>query len=359
MKQAGGVHLRPWQAAAAAAATGALLLTGTHSAFAADPAPEPAASQAAASADDGQLTWSVTPVDKDNASRSLFEYNVEPGDVIKDTLRVRVIGSTEIGFQVYGSDAFLGESGVFDVLPAAKPSKDVGSWVEMGRDRLTIRGGDATEIPFTLTVPDNATPGDHVGGIVTSVGSTVDAGDGGNVRLDRRLGARIYLRVAGPLTPALTVSKPTVSYRGSANPVGGKTQISYTISNTGNTRLQAKRNVKVGGLLGGGTIKRDLPELLPGAVLSFTEILSGPRVLGPANAKVAVEPRDQLQGELPTSSFTAATSSGSAFAFAWSQLLLLLLFAGLVSAYLVNRKRTQDGADSADVDTQRAPAPTA
>lgn len=307
-----------------------LLLTGAQAAGA-EPAPN------------DQLSWAVSPTESDGGPRAIFEYDVKPGDVISDSLSVRVIGPNQITFGVYGSDALLNESGVFDVLPEAKPSRDVGSWVEMERARLTVAGDDRAEIPFTLTVPANATPGDHVGGIVTSVATDLDAGKGGNVRLDRRLGARIYLRVAGELKPAIAISRPTVSYRASANPFGGRTEISYTITNKGNTRVQGKRAVKVGGVLGGSSIHRDLPELLPGAILSFTETLAGPRAIGPATVKVEIEPREQLKGELPTSAFVAAAGSVGIWAVPWSQIVLILLLGFAVATVVIRRRRDGNG----------------
>ena len=65
-------------------------------------------------------------------------------------------------------------------------------------------------------MPDNATPGDHSAGIVTSL---MTASSGAAVALDRRLGARYYLRVSGTLSPAVGVSKVQVGYSGSLNPV--------------------------------------------------------------------------------------------------------------------------------------------
>lgn len=318
------------RALAATAAALTLLITGGLGA-AAESTPVPD------TADDGRLTWAVSPAKKDDQARALFNYSVEPGDVIADTLHVHVSGSSPIALQVYGSDAFLNDSGVFDVLPAAEVPRDLGSWIEMDHDHVTVQSGDETDIPFTLTVPANATPGDHVGGIVTSVGSDLDAKNGGTVRLDRRLGARVYVRVSGALEPGLTVSKPRVSYRPSANPFGGRTEISYTITNTGNVRVHARRSTTISELLGGSSRKRDLPELLPGSALSFTESLTGPRLLGPVHASVAVEPRDQLAGELPTSAFVKVTGSADTWALPWSQLLLLVLVLGL--GVLARRRR--------------------
>ena len=292
-------------------------------------------------AEENALTWALSPVDKDGQPRAQFRYEAKPGDVVTDTVRLRVLSSRPITFQVYAADAFLGTDGVFDVLSANKPSKDLGSWVAPTQDTVTVPGGGLAEIPFTLTVPDNATPGDHVAGLVTTVSSDVDTANSGTVRLDRRLGSRIYLRVAGPLNPGLAVSDPHVSYHASVNPLGGSSTVSYTVTNTGNTRLQANRAVSLHGFLGGiggGSRAADVTELLPGSSLVFTDKVGGPRLGGIARAKIAITPREPLAGELPTSGFTAATAATSTLAPAWSQLVLLVLLLGGGAAASVRRR---------------------
>ena len=95
-----------------------------------------------------------------------------------------------------------------------------------------IQPGKTAEVPFTVTVPDNATPGDYVGGILTSLTQS-DEAEGINV--DRRLGIRVKLRVGGELKPNLAIEDLHVDYAGSANPFGkGDATVTYTIHNTGN-----------------------------------------------------------------------------------------------------------------------------
>ena len=70
------------------------------------------------------------------------------------------------------------------------------------RRHRRVQPGESVEVPFTVTVPDNATPGDYVGGIVTSL---TQSGDAEGINVDRRLGIRIRLRVGGELKPSLAV----------------------------------------------------------------------------------------------------------------------------------------------------------
>ena len=56
-----------------------------------------------------------------------------------------------------------------------------------------------TEVPFAIALPRDATPGDYVGGIVSSLKP-------GGSDADQRAGIQIRLRVGGALKPSLAVS---------------------------------------------------------------------------------------------------------------------------------------------------------
>lgn len=67
--------------------------------------------------------------------------------------------------------------------------------------------GKRADIPFEFKVPANATPGDHIGGLVASVRQTEESADGQRPEVERRVAARVYLRVTGPVQ-ALTSTPP-------------------------------------------------------------------------------------------------------------------------------------------------------
>jgi len=223
----------------------------------------------ASAADDGRLTWGVAPADNAQGSdRPNFVYDAEPGGVIHDGLVVTNLGSDPLTLKVYAADALTTSSGQLDLLPAGQPSVDVGTWVALDDDTVEVPAGGSTTVPFTVTVPDDATPGDHSGGVVTSY---VSDASGAPVALDSRLGSRMHIRVAGELNPAVTVSAASVTYHGTANPfAAGSATVTYTVTNTGNTRVSGTDQAHVSGP--GGTVRTTpaggtLPELLPGSTL--------------------------------------------------------------------------------------------
>ena len=97
--------------------------------------------------------------------------------------------------------------------------------------------------PFTLTVPANAQPGDHIGGVIAAL---TQRANGGRVAQENRVGDAVYLRVSGPLQPVLSVESLSVGgYHGTVNPFGGgSTSVSYTVHNTGNVSCRARRRCR-------------------------------------------------------------------------------------------------------------------
>src|SRR5207249_10040860 len=84
------------------------------------------------------------------------------------TGRVRVtnVGSTAGDLLLYGVDATTAPTSGIVFLDAKEPRKDAGAWIKLDAYRLTLLAGESRVVPFRVTVPGHAKPGQHVGGIV-------------------------------------------------------------------------------------------------------------------------------------------------------------------------------------------------
>jgi hypothetical protein len=281
------------------------------------------------------LTWGAAPANnKLGANRAHYTYTLPAGTSITDALAVANYGKTPITLKVYASDAFTTSTGAIDLLAAGQKPVDAGSWITVKTPTITLRPQESASIPFTLTIPDNAAPGDHTAGIVTSLAT----GGSSGVSLDRRLGSRIYLRVPGTLHPLLTITATHISYRGTLNPIEpGSAVITYTVTNTGNVRLHAHQSVRVSGplsILGHTETLTDLPEILPGSSLTRTVTVSDVWPATHLTATVRLRPVAST-GDTPTR-FAAITGAGTIWAWPWTQLIVL---AAAVLGYLLLRRR--------------------
>ncbi|MGW6004638.1 WxL protein peptidoglycan domain-containing protein [Oerskovia enterophila] len=278
------------------------------------------------------VTWGVRPADTVHGTdRPNYAYGLEPGTSLDDAIIVSNYTEGPLTFRVYAADGYMTEAGELDLLPAGEESQALGSWVTFGSDDVTIEGGGTAVVPFTVTVPADATPGDYAAGVVSSL--LVENAEG--VSVDRRLGSRMHLRVAGDLVPAVVVDDVSVTYDGTLNPfAAGDAVVTFTVTNDGNTRLAPGQSVRVAGPWGAGAQSAprvELPEMLPGTSLTRTVTVEGVWPLGRVKGSVTVS------AEVVTAIGAAdaaplpvapATGSASTFAVPWSALALLVLVAG-------------------------------
>jgi hypothetical protein len=192
----------------------------------------------------------------------------------------------------------------------------------------TAKGPSFVVVPMMITVPSNAQPGDHAGAVIASLASTIKSKTGQRFHLYQRVGSRIFLRIAGPLHPKLSIEHLTASYAGGVGT--GKATVTFTVVNTGNVMLTGTQTVTVKGLIGSTSLTlARLPLLLPGG--SDAERATLPNVL-PAfweTATVTVAP-DAAPGQVDVG-LAPAQASVDFWAIPWllvAIVVLLLLVAG-------------------------------
>lgn len=273
-RQVGSGRARRFAAASLACAllSGGILAAPAPAAAAPQPSPTRPAT--------GAIEWSVTPVDGIGGDRrSSFDFTVPPGTTLHDAVTVANHGGTPLTLSVYATDAFTTPDGSFALLTAEQKPTDLGSWIRFDAPSVTVPPGGTARLPFHLTVPSNATPGDHAAGIVASRRVPGAASGDAQLAVDQRVGTRVYLRVNGPLRPDLTVTELTVHYGSSGYPVSRDTaKITYTVRNGGNIRLAATARVSLLAPFG-ITLARSqrftIPALLPNETYTGTLAVSG------------------------------------------------------------------------------------
>ncbi|MEU4688314.1 DUF916 domain-containing protein [Actinoplanes sp. NPDC023714] len=287
----------------------------------------------------GDVSWTVrTASNSYGADRPSYTYAVNPGTSAQDALVVANHGTAPLTLKVYAADGYTTGEGRLDLLTGDKKSVAIGAWVRAGSPEVTIPAGREAQVPFAVEVPANATPGDYVGGIVTSLTGT-SAQE--SVNVERRLGVKIKLRVGGDLVPALAIEDLDVSYRGSL--ATGDATVTYTIRNTGNAVESARQEVSIAGPFGrlrtdAGTVDSP-PELLPGESWAVTVPIRNvpPAVLLAATATLTPLLTDASGS---TTSLDPVTATARVWALPWPLTLLALVLIGLlISIVVVSRKR--------------------
>jgi hypothetical protein len=310
---------------------------------------------AASAADNGK--WSVSPTGSNGVvPRDWFEYELKPGQTIRDLFSIGNQTSAPITFLVYPADAYnTTEDGAFALTNRGVALKDTGSWLQLGADRLTVPAHSRADVPFQLTVPLDASAGDHAAGIVAedASASPTPVGKGQGVFVRQRVGTRVYVRVAGPLTPAVSVTQLAIRQQSPLFPPfsgSGHAQIAYQVTNTGNVRLTGTAQLKVSGLFGRSLASfraRNIVQLLPKQSVAFVETWNGLPWADHVTATVDVE-----------ASGVSTTGSQSFWKIPWLEVLLIVaVVAGGIGWRRRRRRRAAPATPPPPAPTRREPVP--
>lgn len=276
----------------------------------------------------GVYTWSVRPKPTvEEPQRENFSYDVAAGTTIKDEFEIRNFGVETVTLSVYASDAINSETQAIDLLAAGINPEDVGDWITLERNRVRVEPGEKELIPFTMEIPRGVESGDHTGGIVSSLVYEGTA-DGEPIRVDRRLGSRVQVRIDGPLRPAMTISNFKVRYDNSLNPLGpGDAVATYTMTNIGNVRFGVDQKIKFTSPLGlpSKTARPDpVAELLPGNSVQMVEHVSGVWPTFWDNAKLTLVPIPVRDGDTFEPKLARSASTGT-WAIPWATIVLIVV----------------------------------
>ena len=266
------------------------------------------------------VPWTVKPAaNQFGADRESYGYTLNPGGTLEDGIVVVNGGATPLHLAVHAADGVTSRQGRLELVIKGATSKGVGAWMRPGQDDVTVAAGETVEVPFAITLPKNAPPGDYVGGIVTS-----DA--------TQRAGLQLRLRVGGALKPSLSVEHVHLD----------TSTVTYTVHNTGNAILTARQTVKVSGPFGrwkaGAGRIPDTPPLLPGEAWKVSAPLHDVTPALRLTATVTLVPL-LTDAAGSTAPLAAIKTSGHAWAIPWALLLALIVLCGLVVAGVAFRPR--------------------
>jgi hypothetical protein len=316
------------------------------------PTPGATASTGATSADPAVVTFGIGPSTKGKLDRRPNYTLLAPrGGVVSDQVALVNLTKQPLTLNLYAADALNTADGTLALQPAAAPLADSAAWVTFktpsGKGFVVLPPNDGKGTPtfvnFTVKIPKDAYVGDHLAGVIASTISEGNApGDrAAQVKFEQRIGLRLGIRVAGVLTPQLTIENVTATYASSLNPFGrGSAVVTYTVHNTGNVRLGGHQTVTVAGLVGpeasAGAVP-DVPLLLPGGTAAVSVTVPDVTPLGVIHATVSAEPVGALGDANPPALVAIATAT--IIAVPWTFLALLLALA-LIVGVLVRRRRS-------------------
>ncbi|MFJ9470334.1 COG1470 family protein [Streptomyces caniferus] len=289
----------------------------------------PAAAVARPAAAPAPPGWSAAPAPGDGAEpsaqdRPYFYLEGAPGTVLSDWLSLRNPTGHAVTVRLRGSAP--------------------GWWLSLASTEVKVPPHTRATVPFTVTVPRDAVPGDR-SGVLIATGGGKGSGGGG------RDAVPVHLRVTGQALSALTVEQVSVHGR------DGAAVIRYTLVNRGNTALTPRLAVRADGLFGPVLRRapRTLPTVLrPGQGVDLTEKWPDPPGLDAVAIRLTVTAGGGAHG-----SATATYTVAPWWAVAGGALLLAAGAGGLMAVRRRRRPRAAGPGPGASGVRGAGPAPRA
>ncbi len=227
-----------------------------------------------------------------------FDLNVSPGDSWSSA--IKVVNTNPGNLSVYATvDGFRSSDdeghGRFIGLPALAGDRDaLANWITSPAGPITIPSGGTGEIPFSIAVPADATPGGHYAGILVGVGPAATGAQGSHVGVSSFISSLIFVRVSGDVTEQGSISEFSTDKEYYENP---DVVFTLKLQNSGNVHLRPMGQIEIYNAWGKerGTIDLnqtgDLGYVLPSSTRKFSAEWKGTPSLfdiGPYTAVVTL-----------------------------------------------------------------------
>jgi hypothetical protein len=213
----------------------------------------------------------------------ITKLSVGPGETWASTLKVVNSNNRTLALNVRAMDfQATGESGRGKFLPrpdtaAGTSTHSLARWIELPKKRITVGANESVQVPFSVSVPDNAEPGGHYAAILVGTGDiAADATTGLNV--SSFVSSLLLTRIQGDINEAGRIREFTTDAQ-----LYQKQDASFTLrfQNDGNVHLQPRGSITISNMWGKqrGTIEINprtaAGNVLPETTRAFTYSWSG------------------------------------------------------------------------------------
>jgi len=331
------MNLRRMLAAALLAGPVMAFTTAPSAAPVASPSPSPSSPAPPAPHTKIGIKLLQAPASERNDPRA-YVYIIDhlpPGTVIHRKFQVANMGSRAARISVYPAAATIG-GGQFRFAPGTTRN-ELTTWVRISHPALNLRPHQRATDTATITVPRDATRGEHYG----VIWAQTSGGTSGNVRLVSRVGIRMYLSVGpGGAPPSdFALGTPT------AGRAHGRPFLTVPVRNTGGRAVDILGLLTLasgpGGLRAGPFRAATVVTLAPGQSGRVSYLLGAGLPNGPWQAQVKLQSGFIIKTRTYTVNFIGRVSAGaSTFPVALvAGLAALVVILAIAAALIISHRR--------------------
>lgn len=178
-------------------------------------------------------------------TESIFIHTLEPGAIQEEGIRIINNTSDTATILVYAADSISSTDGGFACRQYSEEKKNVGAWIELEQTEVVLEPGTNQVVPFTITVPENASVGEHNGCILMQKKTQEVGQKEAGINLAIRTGLRVAITVPGEIVQSLEFRDFLVQKRSD-----GSFILSPIVFNSGNVSVDATVDVVTRSLFG-------------------------------------------------------------------------------------------------------------
>jgi len=180
---------------------------------------------------------------------SYFSHELAPGAALTDEALVMNSGDVPVTLTLYAADGITAVNGGTAFAKQGQESTGVNRWLSLSVTEIALAPGEEMVVPFTITVPSNASPGQHVAGLVVAappIGEAPPASPAGEdegqfvVMVVQQVAVAVVIDVPGPRVAALEITGTCLKEQGDL----GATFV-VAVRNTGNIFLKGEGSLLI------------------------------------------------------------------------------------------------------------------
>jgi hypothetical protein len=202
---------------------------------------------------DGEVSFGIRPTkafEDRPETFSYFSYELTPGAVLTDEALVMNDGEVPVTLKLYAADGITainaGTSFGQQGQESTGASRGVSRWLSVSVTEIALEPGEEMIVPFTISVPSDASPGHHVAGLVLEAppsGEASPTGEGGGqfaVNVVQQAGVAVVIDVPGPHVAGLEITRTCLRQQ---DEQGATFEID--VRNTGNVFVKGEGSLRI------------------------------------------------------------------------------------------------------------------
>lgn len=243
-------------------------------------------------AEDGEMSIYPASWDGENElTKYWYIYSLDKGDSHQDQVVVENTGGSPLSVKIYAVDALTTSDGAFALENEDEEKNDIGAWVTLSESELDLAAGESQIVDFTISIPEDTEPGEHIGGIVIE-NKTIKEGQ--QLNLKTRVGVRIYETVPGEVVKKVAIDNVQVNgYYSSIWSLFYTYDLNYDLVNEGNVQLSPSTDVSINSPWF-GYVEASVNDMIdrsifPGKKISPQQTIDDPLYFGPYTLTITTQ----------------------------------------------------------------------